>query len=592
MVISSGDAREIRTEWFSANAGGGGVSDATWGTLYDLGGVDIDVSLPSGTSTLEFDLQYVAHDYTPYEDPVRIFLNGVFVREFTIQSEFGGFPGGLNIGPVRHVVLDVSGLSGTATIRFQASDRWDHILDGGAIIDNLTVGASGTPDITSVTPFGGHFQLDVQDDGYLPPNGGPTNQPPVAISKNIDVNLDANGNATITAADVDNGSYDPDGDPITLGVNVSSFNCDDLGANTIILTVTDDKGESNTVTATVTVHDITPPVITLNGAADVSVECNIGTYTELGATAADACDPNVQVVIAGSVDVSVDGDYTITYNATDASGNVAAQVTRTVHVVDTTPPVVDLNLELTSLWPPNHKMYRVATGSVTDACASIGSDLTLGIVVTSNQPINGLGDGNTDSDWIVNDNGDGTFEVWLRAERSGKDGERIYTLTVTSSDGPNTTTAMGEVHVVHNQGNGKKNAAKPVVISSTVGEQANPVADLSGPLSSALDVVSDARFAEIAQPQAFELRQNYPNPFNPETTIQYSLVEASGVRLTIYNVLGQEMRVLVNEGQGPGMHTVRWDGKDAFGRQVTSGLYLYRLEAGVNVAVNKMMFTK
>jgi hypothetical protein len=231
MIISSGDAREIRTEWFSANAGGAGVPDGAWGTLYDIGGVEIGVSLPSGASTLEFDLQYVAHDYTPFEDPVRIYLNGGFVREFTIQSEFGGFPGGLNIGPVRHVVLNVSALSGTATIRFQASDRWDHILDGGAIIDNLTVGASGTPDITGVNPFGGHFQLDVQSEGYLPPGGGPTNAPPVALTKNIDVYLDANGNATITPSAVNNGSSDPDGDPITLSLDVSSFDCNDLGAN-------------------------------------------------------------------------------------------------------------------------------------------------------------------------------------------------------------------------------------------------------------------------------------------------------------------------------------------------------------------------
>ena len=90
----------------------------------------------------------------------------------------------------------------------------------------------------------------------------------------------------------------------------------------------------------------------------------------------------------------------------------------------------------------------------------------------------------------------------------------------------------------------------------------------------------------------FELQQNHPNPFNPATTIHYTLSEATQVRLTIYNVLGQSVRELVNNGQGAGVYRVTWDGRNSLGKAVTSGVYFYRLKAGANVSVRKMILTK
>ena len=94
------------------------------------------------------------------------------------------------------------------------------------------------------------------------------------------------------------------------------------------------------------------------------------------------------------------------------------------------------------------------------------------------------------------------------------------------------------------------------------------------------------------QPLQFGLEQNHPNPFNPATTIHYTLSEATQVRLTIYNVLGQAVRELINSGQGAGVHSVNWDGRDSFGKAVASGVYLYRLKAGANVSVRKMILAK
>jgi hypothetical protein len=79
---------------------------------------------------------------------------------------------------------------------------------------------------------------------------------------------------------------------------------------------------------------------------------------------------------------------------------------------------------------------------------------------------------------------------------------------------------------------------------------------------------------------AFKLERNFPNPFNPETVIKFNLPEASKVSLNVYNVLGQVVRTLVNEELPSGVHSVIWDGKNAQGFNVSSGVYFYRIKAG------------
>ena len=93
-------------------------------------------------------------------------------------------------------------------------------------------------------------------------------------------------------------------------------------------------------------------------------------------------------------------------------------------------------------------------------------------------------------------------------------------------------------------------------------------------------------------PAEFALSQNYPNPFNPETTISYDLAEGSEVRLEVYNVMGQLVNTLVSEAQAAGRYRMRWSGQDAFGRQVASGVYFYRLQTEGFKAVRKLMLLK
>ena len=94
------------------------------------------------------------------------------------------------------------------------------------------------------------------------------------------------------------------------------------------------------------------------------------------------------------------------------------------------------------------------------------------------------------------------------------------------------------------------------------------------------------------QGHTFGLDANYPNPFNPSTTIRYSLAEPSEVQLTVYNLLGQKVLTLVDAVQAEGVYGVKWNGRDAFGREVATGMYIYHLKAGMNVAIRKMVFAK
>ena len=98
--------------------------------------------------------------------------------------------------------------------------------------------------------------------------------------------------------------------------------------------------------------------------------------------------------------------------------------------------------------------------------------------------------------------------------------------------------------------------------------------------------------SETLAPQDFSLLPNWPNPFNPETTLRYVLPQAGPVSLTIYDLVGQRVRLLVDEVQAPGVYTLQWNGRDENGMEVASGLYFYRIEAGAFVQTRKMTLVR
>jgi len=93
-------------------------------------------------------------------------------------------------------------------------------------------------------------------------------------------------------------------------------------------------------------------------------------------------------------------------------------------------------------------------------------------------------------------------------------------------------------------------------------------------------------------PDQYELLQNFPNPFNPETSIRYNLAEPTKVRLEVYDVMGRKVATLVDTEQKAGYQSVRWNGRDASGRQVSSGIYIYRLSTPEQAFARKMILMK
>ncbi|HVO76143.1 MAG TPA: T9SS type A sorting domain-containing protein, partial [Ignavibacteriaceae bacterium] len=89
------------------------------------------------------------------------------------------------------------------------------------------------------------------------------------------------------------------------------------------------------------------------------------------------------------------------------------------------------------------------------------------------------------------------------------------------------------------------------------------------------------------QPAEYTLSQNYPNPFNPSTKIQYSVSNPGFIKLTVYNILGQQVETLVNGFKNAGTYEITWNASN-----LSSGIYFYRIEAGNFVSVKKMTLLK
>jgi hypothetical protein len=104
--------------------------------------------------------------------------------------------------------------------------------------------------------------------------------------------------------------------------------------------------------------------------------------------------------------------------------------------------------------------------------------------------------------------------------------------------------------------------------------------------------LSEITGVDPALPTKFELHQNAPNPFNPITGINYDLPKASFVRLEVFNILGQNVKTLVDDYQEAGFQSITWDGTNNNNTPVASGMYFYRIEADDFQATKKMMMLK
>lgn len=228
-----------------------------------------------------------------------------------------------------------------------------------------------------------------------------------------------------------------------------------LGETTVTWSATDPAGNVATAPQTVTVRDTTPPAITV-GQPLITVEATGPlTAVDLGPVSATdlvdgPCSPDHVCILESDAPGAFEvGETVVSWRATDAAGNVG-RAEQVCHVEDTTPPEFTLTRHTDTLWPPNHKMVLVAT--VADVHDLVDGDPQVDITVSSNEPLNGAGDGNTASDWYVERQGD-VWNVYVRSERAGDASGRTYAIDVTVSDRyGNRSTATTAVSVPHDMG--------------------------------------------------------------------------------------------------------------------------------------------
>ncbi len=317
-----------------------------------------------------------------------------------------------------------------------------------------------------------------------------------------------------------------------------------VGTTTVYVTTT----SGTNCSFNVTVNDTQPPSITCP--ADIVVGNDsgyCGAVVNFSAMASDNC-PGVTIAYSpqpGSFFPK--GTTVVTCTATDAHNN-SSQCQFNVTVNDVEPPSITMTVSPTELWPPNHTMHTItASVQVSDNCPGVTYELTS---ITSNEPDNGLGDGDTPNDIqdAVYESGDLTFKV--RAERSGLGTGRIYSVTYTAIDGS--------------------------------GNETEAYATVTVPFDMEKTIASDI------QPRQFSLAQNYPNPFNPTTMISFDLPAASVVTLRVFDALGREVAtVMSGDLRDAGRHEVAFDGS-----RLGSGIYSYTLTATSTIEKREFSATR
>lgn len=274
------------------------------------------------------------------------------------------------------------------TYQVQASDANNDPLSFSlaAAPTGMTISTAGLISWTPVTTQSGNFTVTVQvSDG----RGGsseqtftiavpaPSNRPPVANCHDLTRSADSGScQVVITPQEVDAASSDLDGDPVTL--TLSPAGPYSLGMTSVILIVTDDKGESSQCAATITVNDTTPPTVT--APADINVGADPGqcsaNLTPGSATANDDCAGTVNVTGVRSDSQAIDAPYqlgttTITWTAMDAANNTAA-ATQSVTVTDVEPPLSSATLSHVANAAGWHNSDVTVDFTTSDAAACSG----------------------------------------------------------------------------------------------------------------------------------------------------------------------------------------------------------------------------
>ncbi|MBI2514374.1 MAG: HYR domain-containing protein [Opitutae bacterium] len=429
----------------------------------------IDVTVGYDASTIPPELEGALHLFY-YDKPTETWIDittGVDAVNNTISgtapglSTFAiGLPHGPTIGTITAPVGGLTETELTFTASFSDPDPGEHhtavwswgsgLGNSAGVVDESTGTITGTHTFVAGGTYTGTLTLtDITGNvvtktftftvtGNVVDNTAPV----IAISGDLTAEATSPAGApvnfTATATDDTDGS-------VSVTLSSASGSIFPLGTTTVTATATDAAGNVATKTFTVTVADTTAPVLTVPANITLEATSAAGASATFAATATDATGAALSYSAASGSTFPL-GTTTVNVTATDAAGN-ASTGHFTVTVRDTKAPVItSVTTNAPALWPPNHKMVAVTvSASATDA----GGAVTYRIVsVTSSEPDNGLGDGDTANDIAVT----GAMTVNLRAERSGNGNGRTYTITVEAKDAAgNTSTSTVAVVVPKNQ---------------------------------------------------------------------------------------------------------------------------------------------
>jgi hypothetical protein len=425
----------------------------------------------------------------------------------------------------------------------------------------------------------------------LTPSSCPASTPPVAVCADKTVTADAN---CVADASIDDGSYDPHGESIT--VEQTPPGPYPLGTTTVTLTVTDASGLTDQCTADVTVVDLTPPDVTVSfnrdclwppnhKMADIFVTldvtdncCAMSTVELLSVTSDEAEDgkgdgrtkKDIKIVTDTHVQLRSErngpGDgrvYTFTYRATDCHMN-ATTVSEEVRVPHDREGGACASLGFT---PDGTTLDPEASQFTLVIRSSVGFDATA-LDVTKTYVGNILGVMAPERSLEIDNNADGLLDLAVfYPSRS------LGVLLDGGSVGLHYTSEDGVDYLVSDIfGLGEPVPLKPPLL-------------LPKGMDEGLDGAG-------AAPGVTALLPSYPNPFNPSTTIPFNLVSSEHVTIRIYNLQGALVRTLKNESFPPGLHRVIWDGRDKNNQEVATGAYFVRFTAGSVQTTQKLVLIR